>query len=224
VTVAAATAASGQWSRTAVAFPLSEAVATNPEGGLPSPSQPSHTGHLTAMYRSTALCLSVVFLIATGLATPSFAGDGKNGDRRDVSPNQLKQACQATAQAQGFSVGDFGDVKFDKSGHQWVIKVNLQGSGEKFRGRCEWSGHGEPRLTEWHTGQDIMPRRYSRDQARSACKSAAMAQGFNVGDFGDTEIDAKSGMWVARLMVQKPGREKYKATCRWDGRETARIE
>ena len=176
------------------------------------------------MIRSTVFRLSVILLTGAGPGTQSFAGDGKNRDTPDVSPKQLKQACQAAAQADGFSVGDFGDVKFDDSGHQWVIKVNLQGSGEKFRGRCEWDGHAEPQLTEWHTGQDIMPRKYSRDEARRACKSAAIAQGFNVGDFGDTEIDEKSGVWVARLMVQQPGHEKYKARCRWDGRQTARIE
>jgi hypothetical protein len=51
-----------------------------------------------------------------------------------------------------------------------------------------------------------------------------MARGFNVGDFGDTELSNKTGLWVARLMVQKPGQKKYKATCSWDGRRTAEIE
>jgi hypothetical protein len=69
-----------------------------------------------------------------------------------------------------------------------------------------------------------MPRQYTRDDARKACKAAAMARGFNVGDFGDTELSNKTGLWVARLMVQKPGQKKYKATCRWDGRRTAEIE
>ena len=45
-----------------------------------------------------------------------------------------------------------------------------------------------------------------------------------LGDFGDTELSNKTGLWVARLMVQKPGQKKYKATCRWDGRRTAEIE
>lgn len=175
----------------------------------------------TVVPRAAVLLLSMA-CVASGAAAGSDKGNGPG--KHDLSPNQFKKTCKAAAQADGFSVGDFGDVKFDEARKHWVIKVNLQGKGEKFRGRCEWDGSSAPRLTEWHSGHDIMPRKYTRDDARKACKAAAMARGFNVGDFGDTELSNKTGLWVARLMVQKPGQEKYKATCRWDGRRTAEIE
>ena len=176
------------------------------------------------MTSSTAARALFILLLSTFLASHAFADDKKNRGRPDVSPEQFKKTCKAAAQADGFSVGDFGDVKFDESRNRWVTKINLQGKGEKFRGRCEWDGHSAPRLTEWQSGHDIMPRKYSRDEAIQACRAAAMGRGFSVGDFGDIGIDNKSGLWVARLMVQKPGQEKYKATCRWNGRATAEIQ
>ena len=174
---------------------------------------------LSTVGRALTILLAGIWLVPYALA-----GDHKDRGRPDVSPEQFKKTCKATAQADGFSVGDFGDVKFDDSRRHWVVKVNLQGKGEKFRGRCEWDGHSAPRLTEWQSGHDIMPRKYSRDEAIQACRAAAMARGFKVGDFGDIGIDNKSGLWVARLMVQKPGQKKYKATCSWDGRRAAEIE
>jgi hypothetical protein len=45
-----------------------------------------------------------------------------------------------------------------------------------------------------------------------------------VGDFGDTNFDEKSGLWISNMMIKQPGKEKYKATCRWDGRRDPVIE
>jgi len=152
------------------------------------------------------------------------AGDDKGHDRPDISPDQLKKTCKAQAQQDGFSVGDFGDVQYDRGHGTWMTKMNLQGSGEKFKATCEWNGHGTPRLTVADSGQDVMARKYSKIDVVKACKAEALANGLEVGDFGDTDFDAKSGVWISRMMVRRPGQEKHKARCRWDGRHSPVIE
>ncbi|MGD8746622.1 MAG: hypothetical protein PVI02_09730, partial [Gammaproteobacteria bacterium] len=67
-----------------------------------------------------------MFLSAACLASGAAAGSDKGNapGKPDVSPNQFKKTCKAAAEADGFSVGDFGDVKFDEASRHWVIKVN----------------------------------------------------------------------------------------------------
>lgn len=162
-------------------------------------------------------------IIAVSLWT--IAAAGSDADKRpNVSSNHLKKTCKAYAQQDGFSVGDFGDVGFDKTRGAWITKMNLQGNGEKFKARCEWTGQGTPRLTVADNGQSVMSRKYSKLDVVQACKAAALANGYEVGDFGDTEFDAGAGVWVSRLMIRKPGEDKYKGSCRWDGRDAPVIK
>ena len=171
---------------------------------------------------STSRLVSGVLLLSVCLSVQ--AGDNKDQGTPQVSPDQVKKTCKAVAQQDGFSVGDFGDVGFDKKSGTWVTKMNVQGSGEKFKARCEWNGHGAPRLTVWDGGQDIMTRKYSKMDVVKACKAQALSMGYEVGDFGDTEFDSRSGVWMSKLMVRRPGQEKTKVRCRWDGRQSPVIE
>jgi hypothetical protein len=175
--------------------------------------------------RTTSISLCIfAFLAVSVLAGASAENNGQGHKGPEVSPDQLKRTCKAQARQDGFSVGDFGDVKFDKGSGTWVTKMNLQGNGEKFKATCEWSGQGTPRLTVAGSDQDVMARKYTKIDVVKACKAEAMANGFEVGDFGDTSFDTNSGTWISRMMVRKPGQEKYKARCRWDGRHSPVIE
>jgi len=164
-----------------------------------------------------------VLAISLGLSA-SAENNGKGPDKSEISPDLFKKTCKAAAQQDGFSVGDFGDVSWDKGVGAWVTKMNLQGDGEKFKARCQWTGRGTPRLTVWDSGQDVMTRKYTKLDVVNACKAEALANGYEVGDFGDTEFDSASGVWVSRMMIRRPGQDKTKAYCRWDGRNSPRIE
>ena len=162
----------------------------------------------------------ISFLFAAcGTSTVSSAAESK-----EVSADTVKKSCKAAAQRDGFSVGDFGDVKFDADKGVWITELNVQGKAEKLKARCEWDGSGTPGLFVWGTQQDIAPRKYNKVDVTKACKSQAQAQGLEVGDFGDTTLDKATGQWVSRLMVRREGEKKFKARCLWDGRRDPVIQ
>ena len=62
----------------------------------------------------------------------------------------------------------------------------------------------------------------SKQSVQQACESSARQQGLDVGDFGDTEFNAKQGYWVSMLRVRGSG-EKFKARCEWDGKQSPKL-
>lgn len=136
--------------------------------------------------------------------------------RPAMSPDTVKRTCKGQAQKIGLSVGDFGDVRFDDGRRRWSTRMNVRGAGEKFKARCEWDGSHEPRLSVDETGLGIASRLFNPQDVKLQCRSQALSNGLDVGDFGDADFDEATDHWVTTLWVRKTG-AKYKAQCRWDG-------
>lgn len=181
------------------------------------------TRETSKMPCTTTRCAAIALLLFVSMGSHHALADDHR-DTKQLSGDSVKKACKAAAIKDGFSVGDFGDVKFDSDQNVWVTKLNVQGRAAKIKARCEWDGQAVAELFAWGTRHDIAPFKYTKVDVTKSCKSQAQARGMEVGDFGDTNFDEKSGLWISRMMVKQPGREKYKATCRWDGRRDPVIE
>lgn len=166
---------------------------------------------------------AIVLLLSVSVASEIALADD-HSDVRTLSGESVKKTCKAAAKKDGFSVGDFGDVKFDSRNNVWITKMNLQGKAERIKARCEWDGRGAPVLFAWGTRHDVAALKYTKVDVTRACKAQGQAQGMEIGDFGDTDYDEKTGLWVSRMMVKRAGGKKHKGTCRWDGRRDPVIE
>ena len=131
----------------------------------------------------------------------------------DVDSDTVKGACKGQARKIGLSVGDFGDVRFEEGPRRWTTRLNVRGTGEKFKARC---GRHEPRLTDDHTGLGIASRLFDAREVKERCRAEALSSGMESGDFGDAAFEGGSDQWVTTLWVKQSG-TKYKARCRWDG-------
>ena len=151
--------------------------------------------------------------IAAILALTTDIAGASNGQ---VSPGTVKRACKGQAQNIGLSVGDFGDVRRDDNRGRWTTRMNVRGTGEKFKVRCEWDEKGAPRLTVEKTGLGIASRLFSETDVKNRCRSHAMSKGLETGDFGDTAFEGDGDQWVTTLWLRQSG-VKYKARCEWDG-------
>lgn len=163
--------------------------------------------------------LRPLFAVSIALAMIGLCGPSDilaASKRPELSPDTVKRTCKGQAQKIGLSVGDFGDVKFDEARRRWSTRLNVQGTGEKFKAGCEWDGKRPPRLTVDETGFGIASRLFSEQDVKLRCRSEALSSGLDVGDFGDAEFDGATDHWVTNLWVRKTG-AKYKARCRWDG-------
>ena len=166
---------------------------------------------------------AIILLLLASLGGGNALADDQP-DARKLSGDSVKKTCKAAAKKDGFSVGDFGDVKFDTKNNVWITKMNLQGKAAKIKARCEWDGRGTPALFAWGTRHDVAALKYTKIDVTKACKAQGQAQGMEVGDFGDTDYDDKTGLWISRMMVRRAGEKKHKGTCRWDGRADPVIE
>ena len=142
----------------------------------------------------------------------------------DLSKDAVKKACRTEAKAQRLHVGDFGDTGYNKDHGLWVTRLTLQGSAEKFKARCEWNGTGAPRLMVAESGGHVASKKYSKKDVHEACRKQGKAEGLEVGDFGDTNWNKNQNQWVSKLMVRRPGQEKRKATCTWNGDRSPVIQ
>lgn len=134
----------------------------------------------------------------------------------ELSASAVKEACKAQAQKEDMSVGDFGDTEFNKKLNRWVSKLKVQGSGDKFKARCEWDGNTTPKLTVAETGDSIYSRKYSKKDVNKACKEQALSKGLEVGDFGDTDWESNNQRWRSKMMI-KDAAGKRKVDCTWTG-------
>jgi hypothetical protein len=165
---------------------------------------------------ATALLLLAGLAVTAGAALASGAAD--------LSKDTVKKACRAEAEKQGLSTGDFGDTGFNKERGMWVTRLMVHGSAEKFKALCEWSGTGTPKLTVADSGAHIASKKYSKKDVNEACKKQGKSEGLEVGDFGDTQWDKSRNQWVSKMMARRPGEEKRKATCAWNGDRPPVIE
>ena len=165
-------------------------------------------------FRTAGIGIFVALLVAAGAVLASHPAD--------VGPDTVKRACKGQAQKIGLSVGDFGDVRFEDGPGRWTTRLNVRGTGEKFKARCDWDGSHEPRLTDDRTGLGIASRMYDERDVRERCRAEALSSGLEAGDFGDAAFDGGSDDWVTTLWVKQSG-TKYKARCQWDGFRNPRI-
>jgi hypothetical protein len=136
---------------------------------------------------------------------------------KDLSKDAVKKACRSQAKAEGMETGDFGDVEYQDTQSTWVAKLNVRGSGDKFKANCLWSGSGTPTFTVAGSGEPIASKKYSKEDVNQHCKKQALSEGMEVGDFGDTEWKKNQQQWVAVLKVKENNSEKRKTNCTWDG-------
>ncbi len=165
---------------------------------------------LLSIRRGIALAVAV----AAGLflsGGPSAAATGKN-----LSADTVKKTCREQAKRDGMETGDFGDVKYMEAKGLWEAKLNVRGSGDKFKATCHWDGSGTPKFVVAGSGANIASMKYSKQDVNKHCREQAKSQGMDVGDFGDTDWDNKQQRWVAKLKVAENG-VKRKTSCTWDG-------
>ena len=173
-------------------------------------------------HRTRPLTSATALVLLAGLA--GAWGPALASGAADLSKDTVKKACRAEAEKQGLSTGDFGDTGFNKERGIWVTRLNLQGNAEKFKARCEWTGSGTPELMVADSGAPVASKKYTKKDVNEACKKQGLAEGLEVGDFGDTNWDKSRNHWVSKMMSRRPGEEKRKATCIWDGVRPPVIE
>jgi hypothetical protein len=165
---------------------------------------------------STRPILVLASALTTGLL---LAGElHANSPAEGLSKDTIKKTCRAEAERQGMETGDFGDVKYMKAKGFWEAKLNVRGSGDKFKANCQWNGSGEPKFVVAGSGANIVSKKYSKKDVNKHCREEALSRGMEVGDFGDTDWNKQQQHWVAKLKVQKNG-EKRKTSCTWDGHQ-----